>query len=70
MHHKIHKPIQARKVQSKKPDVMHLFVDPSEKCAVLSLGENLSRDGLKFLNQTKRRAPIDTGFCANALLES
>ena len=40
-------------------------------CAVLSLeGENLSYVRLKFSNQNKRRASIDTGSCANALPES
>ena len=39
--------------------------------AVLPLeGENLSYVRLKFFNQFKRRALIDTGFCANALPES
>ena len=40
-------------------------------CAVLpSEGENLSYVGLKFSNQIKRRALLDTGSCANALPES
>ena len=40
-------------------------------CAVLPLeGENLSYVRLKFSNQIKRRALIDTGFRANALPES
>ena len=39
-------------------------------CAVLPLeGENLSYVCLKFSNQIKRRALIDTGSCANALPE-
>ena len=40
-------------------------------CAVLPLeGENLSYVRLKFGNQIKPRALIDTGSCANALPES
>ena len=40
-------------------------------CAVLPLEvENLSYVRLKFSNQNKRRALIDTGSCANALPES
>ena len=40
-------------------------------CAVLPLeGENLSYVRLKFSYQTKRRALIDTGSCANALPKS
>ena len=40
-------------------------------CAVLPLeGENLPYVGLKFSSHIKRRALIDTGSCANALLES
>ena len=61
------------KVQSKKPDAGTEFstLDPPEMCAVLSLeGENLSFVRLKFSNQIKRRASIDTGSCANALPES
>ena len=40
-------------------------------CAVLPLeDENLSYVRLKFSSQIKRRALIDTGSCAKALLES
>ena len=40
-------------------------------CAVLLLdGENLSYVRLKFSNQNKRRALIDTSSCANVLPES
>ena len=40
-------------------------------CAVLPLEiENLSYVRLKNSSQVKRRALIDTGSCANALLES
>ena len=40
-------------------------------CAILPLeGENLSYVRLKFSSLTKRRALIDTGSCANALLQN
>ena len=40
-------------------------------CAVIPLeGENLSYFRLKFSNEIKQRASIDTGSCANALSES
>ena len=40
-------------------------------CAILPLeGENLSYVRLKFLSLTKRTALIDTGSCANALLQN
>ena len=40
-------------------------------CAVLPLvGENTSFVRLRFSNQNRRRALIDTGSCANALPES
>ena len=71
--HKDQKPKHVKKVQSKKPDTCNEFshIDPPEMCAVLPLeGENLSYVRLKFSSQTKRRALIDTGSCANALPES
>ena len=67
------KPKHVKKVQSKKPDTCNVFshIDPPEMCAVLPLeGENLSYVRLKVSNQSKRRALIDTGACANALPES
>ena len=40
-------------------------------CALLPLeAEDLSYVRLKFSDQIKRRAVIETGFCANALPES
>ena len=72
MQHKDQKPKHVKKVQSKKPDtckVLSHIVLP-DMCTVLSLeGENLSYVRLKISNQFKRRTLIDTGSCANALLE-
>ena len=71
--HKDQEPKHVTKVQSQKPDICNEFShkDPPEMGAVLPLeGENLSYVRLKFSNQIKRRALIDTGSCANALPES
>ena len=71
--HKDQKPKHVKKVQSQKPDTCKELShkDPPEMCAVLPLeGEDLSYVRLKFSNQIKRRALIDTGSCANALSES
>ena len=62
-----------KKVQSKKPDTCNnvSHIDPPEMFAVLPLeGENLFYVRLKFSNQIKRRALIETGSCANALHEA
>ena len=71
MQHKDQQPKHLKKVQSKKPDTCIEFslIEPPEMCPVLPLeGENLYVR-LKFSNQLKRRALIDTGSCANALPE-
>ena len=52
------------------PDTCNDASELSEMCAILPLeGENSSYVRLKFHNQLKRRALIDTGSCANALTQ-
>ena len=72
MQQKDQKSKRVKKVQSKKSDTCNEFShnNPPEKCVVLHLeGQILSSVSIKFSSQIKRRALIDTGSCAYALLK-